>query len=191
MNDAIRRHDKVNQELLLRRLKEGHEAAYERLFKEYYQMLTLYANKYLEDIELAKETVQDLFVGIYEKRTNLDINSSLKSYLFRSVHNRCINQINSGKVRTKYAKQVIAYAEKGRDSVHESMCHAELEEALHQAISELPPKCQKIFTMNRFEGLSNSQIADELALSKRTVETQISKALKILREKLQPYMAVG
>ena len=85
--------------LLIRQLKEGRESAYEILFKEYYKILTVFANKYLVDLEASRELVQDLFVNLYEKRDNLEINSSLKSYLFRSVHNRCINQINALKIR--------------------------------------------------------------------------------------------
>ena len=175
--------------LLIRQLKSGHEAAYELLFREYYKILTVFANKYLTDLEAAREIVQDLFVNLYEKRENLEINSSLKSYLFRSVHNRCINQINALKIRSQYAEQAGYYADIQENSLENEVNKTELEQALYQAISELPPKCRIIFKMNRFEGLSNSEIADKLTLSKRTVETQISKALKTLKVKLEPYMA--
>lgn len=174
--------------LLIRQLKEGREAAYEILFKEYYKILTVFANKYLVDIEASRELVQDLFVSLYEKRNNLEINSSLKSYLFRSVHNRCINQINALKIRSRYAEQAGYYADVQENNLENEVNKTELEEALYHAISELPPKCRTIFKMNRFEGLSNGEIADKLALSKRTVETQISKALKTLKVKLEPYM---
>ncbi len=181
----------ADSKFLINRLKKGEEAAYELLFKEYYQLLTVFANKYLNDIENAKEIIQDLFVHLYEKRDHLDINSSLKSYLFRSTHNRCINYINAQKIRNKYADHVKQIDTGKENSLENEVNKTELEHALYKAIDDLPPKCQIIFKMNRFEGLSNSEIADKLSLSKRTIETQISKALKILRVKMKPYMALG
>lgn len=179
----------ADSNFLISRLQQGDEAAYEMLFNEYYQMLTIFANRYLKDIETAKEIVQDLFVHLYEKRESLTINSSLKSYLFRSTHNRCINFINAQKIRTKYAEHVVKTTDIQENSLEQEVNKSELEHALFIAISDLPPKCQSIFKMNRFEGLSNGEIAEKLKLSKRTVETQISKALKILRVKMQPYLA--
>lgn len=181
----------TDSHFLINRLRKGEEAAYEMLFKEYYKVLTIFANKYIKDIETSKELVQELFVHLYERRETLEINSSLKSYLFRSVHNRCINFINAQKIRDKYAEHVNYTNNLAQNSLEEEVNLSELENALHKAIAELPPKCQAIFKLNRFEGLSNVEIADKLTLSKRTVETQISKALKILRLKLEPYMAVG
>jgi RNA polymerase sigma-70 factor (ECF subfamily) len=181
----------TDSKFLINRLKRGEEAAYELLFREYYQMLTVFANKYLSDIEISKEIVQDLFVHLYEKRDQLDINSSLKSYLFRSTHNRCINHINAQKIRHKYAENVKMSTDIQDNNLEDEVNKTELEHALYKAIDDLPPKCQIIFKMNRFEGLSNYEIAEKLSLSKRTIETQISKALRILRIKIQPYIASG
>lgn len=176
---------------LINRLKAGEEAAYELLFKEYYQVLVVFANKYLHELEESKELVQNLFVSLYEKREKLVINSSLKSYLFRSVHNRSLNYINSLKIRDKYAKHINESTDHGENVIEQEFNKTELEHALYLAIGELPPKCKMIFKLNRFEGLSNKEIAEQLKLSKRTVETQISKALKILRAKLQPLTAMN
>ena len=181
----------VDSEFLIRQLKNGEEPAYEMLFKEYYQVLVIFANKYLFDIDESKELVQDLFVHIYEKREKLVINSSLKSYLFRSVHNRSLNHLNSQKIKNKYAEHFGKTTTINENSIENEMNKTELEHAIYQAIAELPPKCRDIFKLNRFEGLSNSEIAEKLKLSKRTVETQISKALKILRLKLEPYIAAS
>jgi RNA polymerase sigma-70 factor (family 1) len=178
----------TDSKFLIDRLKKGEEIAYEMLFKEYYKVLTIFAAKYLKDLEASKELVQELFVNIYEKRGNLDINSSLKSYLFRSVHNRCINSINAQKIRDKYAEHFNNTSDIRINILEQDVNVSELENALHIAINKLPPKCKTIFKMNRFDGLSNHEIAEKLTLSKRTVETQISKALKILRVKLEPYM---
>lgn len=181
--------DRLNADskFLIRRLRRGDETAYELLFKEYYQMLTVFARRYLNDLEDAKEIVQDLFVSLYEKRENLDINSSLKSYLFRSIHNRCVNHLNAQKIRHKYVEYTNYTADIRDNSLEQEVNRTEMEHLLYKAIADLPPKCQDIFKMNRFEGLSNGEIAEKLNLSKRTVETQISKALRILRGKMEPY----
>ena len=181
----------VEQELLLRRLREGNEAAYEVLFKEYYVRLTIHANKFVEDTEVAKEIVQDLFVSIYEKREALNINSSLSSYLYRAVRNRSINFISSLKQKDKYSQYIKHTTDNSDNAIENIMNKTELETALFHAIADLPTKCRMIFKLNRFEGLSNGEIAERLELSKRTVETQISKALKILRSKLQPFLTEG
>jgi RNA polymerase sigma-70 factor (family 1) len=178
----------VKQEHLIKQLRDGHERAYEALFKTYYTELVVHANKYLYDIDASREIVQDLFVTIYEKRHNLDINSSLKSYLYKSVQNRCINVINASKTKEKYVQFVKQNTNESENPIDRDINISELENALYHAIGDLPPKCRTIFKMNRFDGLSNGEIADKLELSKRTVETQITKALKILRSKLQPYM---
>lgn len=175
--------------MFIKQLRAGEEHAYEMLFKSYYTELVMHANRYLYDFESSREIVQDLFVHIYEKRHHLDINSSLKSYLFRSTQNRCINFINAQKTRNKYIDHIKSKNLIKENSLEKDLEAAELEYNLLAAIGELPPKCRMIFKMNRFEGLSNGEIAERLELSKRTVETQITKALKILREKLKIYMA--
>lgn len=196
---AIANFERVNQNIhvlnadskfLINRLKQGEESAYKLLFNEYYKVLTVFANKYVNDLDTAEEIVQDLFVHLYEKRENLDINSSLKSYLFRSIHNRCVNYLNAQKIRMQHANRVIKTSDIKDNNLEQEVDKTELEQALYNAINQLPPKCQSIFKMNRFQGLSNSEIAQRLKLSKRTVETQISKALKILRVKIEPYRAV-
>ncbi len=191
MNDKKAHTLNVDSEFLIRQLKNGEESAYEMLFKEYYKVLVIFANKYLYDIEASKELVQELFVHIYEKRNKIEINSSLKSYLFRSVHNRSLNHLNTQKIKNKYAEHVSRTSTSNENSIENEMNKTELEHAIYRAIGELPPKCQDIFKLNRFEGLTNSEIADKLQLSKRTVETQISKALKILRVKLEPFTAAS
>lgn len=172
---------------LISRLRKGEESAYKWLFSEYYKVLTVFANRYLNDLDSAEEIVQDLFVHLYEKRENLDINISLKSYLFRSTHNRCINYINAKKIRNAHADYVLKTTDIKEDILEQEVNKTEMESALYNAINQLPAKCQSIFKMNRFEGLSNNEIAQQLRISKRTVETQISKALKILRTKIEPY----
>lgn len=167
-------------------LKAGNESSYKQLFNDYYILLTAYANKYVNDPEEAREIVQDLFVHLFEIRNSLIIATSLKSYLYRSVKNRCLNHIKNIQVQEKNLENLMA--EESPASIQEDkILETELEYRIFRIVSGLPLKCQRIFRMSRVEGKQNREIALILNLSIRTVETQISKALKILRNNLQDY----
>lgn len=171
-----------NKEDIIEGLKNGDEKAYKDLFYNYFQPLTYFAHKYLKDIDLSKDLVQGVFTQIYEKRTELNINSSLKSYLFQSVANRSINQLKSEKIHSRHHEDIKHGME---DSYQDDQLETyELEAKINRIVNNLPGQCQRIFKLSRFEHKSNQEIADELGLSKRTVETQISKALKVLRRSL-------
>ncbi|MBN1159372.1 MAG: RNA polymerase sigma-70 factor [Bacteroidales bacterium] len=164
-------------------LKSGDIAAYESLFRQYYAALVLFAVKYVSDIDIAREIVQDFFVRLYEKRLTISIDVSIKSYLYRSVYNSCINYLNQRNIHEKHVNNMRIENELDEDAEKEIMT-LDLQHKIYAIIEELPVKCRQIFKMNRFEGLKNEEIAQMLNLSKRTVETQISKALKILRKRL-------
>lgn len=139
-------------------------------------------------MDIAREIVQDLFVKLYEKRLSISIDVSVKSYLYRSVYNSCINYLNQRNMHEKHIRNISFEKEKEEDTDPENEIMAvDLQRKIYEIIENLPAKCRKIFKMNRFEGLKNEEIAQILNLSKRTVETQISKALKILKNKLSDY----
>jgi RNA polymerase sigma-70 factor (ECF subfamily) len=168
-------------------LKAGYESSYKELFKEYYVLLSAYANKYVNDPEEAREIVQDLFVHLFEIRDSLIITTSLKSYLFRSVRNRCLNHLKQIQGQERNLENFKPQEASGSDS-EEKIMETELEYRIYNIVSQLPEQCRKIFLMSRVEGKRNREIAQTLNLSIRTVETQISKALKILRNYLQDYL---
>jgi RNA polymerase sigma-70 factor (ECF subfamily) len=168
----------------------GTTESYEALFKHYYAPLVVYACKYVSDIDIAREIVQDFFVKLFEKRNSLSIDTSVKSYLYRSVYNCCINYINQRNLQDKHLRNI----EFGRENdvyLENEINTIELQQKIYEVIESLPAKCRRIFKMNRLEGLKNEEIAKQLNLSKRTVETQISKALKILRIKLTDFMTIA
>jgi len=169
-------------------LKTGDIHLYELLFKEYYRPLVVYALKFVGDADAAKEIVQEFFVRMYEKRNNLLIDTSLKSYFYRSVYNSCINYLSHMEMRNRHLKNLSVQTE--NDFSENQIDLIELQHRIYDCIEDMPDQCRRIFKMNRFEGLRNEQIAEKLGLSKRTVETQISKALKILRKKLSDYFPV-
>ncbi|PWL30792.1 RNA polymerase sigma-70 factor [uncultured Roseivirga sp.] len=173
---------------LQQRLSRGDETAFQETFELYFKVLVLFATKFSLDKEAAEDLVQDVFVKLYEQRDRLQFHSSLKAFLYQSVRNRCIDLIRSTKTREKHHVEIKADTDVEGLNSEELMLQSELEEKIYQSIKQLPEQCQLIFKMNRFEGKKNQEIANELNISKRTVETQISKALKRLREDIYPYL---
>jgi RNA polymerase sigma-70 factor (ECF subfamily) len=166
---------------------KGSMEAFELLFQQYYTPLVAYANRYVTSVDTAREIVQDFFVKLYEKRNSLSIDVSLKSYLYRAVYNCCINYINQRNIQEKHLKN-IDLERNEEENLENEINTVELQYKISEIIEDLPSKCRLIFKMNRLEGIKNEEIAKQLNLSKRTVETQISKALKILRKKLTDYL---
>jgi len=169
----------------------GNEAAFERFFKTYYQCLLRYAFVMLRDEVMAEEMVQQVFYKLWERRTKLHIHTSGKAFLYRAVHNECLNYLKHEKHKQAYEKQSLTIAGNTcSEKTSDRLIMTELQTKLQKAISELPEQCRNIFYMNRIEELKYREIAEELGLSIKTVEAQISKALKILRKKLADYLPV-
>lgn len=175
-----------NEKELFRQLKEGSEPAFETIFNHYYAPLCLFAQQILRDDQKAEEVVQDSFVNLWGKRENIQVESSLKYYLFRSVKNHCLNQIQHLKIREKYAEKV---KESFDQDLHDADYFIEvgLSRKIEKSIEALPEKRRQIFKMSREEGLKYKEIADQLNLSVKTVETQMGLALKQLRDMLKDY----
>jgi len=168
---------------IIKGIREGRESAFEILFSEYYRPLSVFALKYVGDLESAKEIVQNLFVNLYENRQKLLVTTSLKSYLYQSVRNSCLNQIKQNQTRKEHLANYGSEQEYDVD-LEARIRETELEHMVFKIVETLPPKCKNIFTLSRSKGFSNSEIAEKLGISKRTVETHISNALKTLRSHL-------
>lgn len=173
------------------RIKFGDEQALELLFRKFNVRLCAFANKFLNDTEEAQEVVQEMFIKIWEGRDEIDPEESLKSYIFKIVQNLSLNKLRRKKVESRYVeiyKQV--YLEHKEFSAHESLLAKELEGHISQSIGKLPGECRKIFELSRFEGLKYREIADTLNISIKTVEAQMSKALRYLRIELRDYLTL-
>jgi RNA polymerase sigma-70 factor, ECF subfamily len=176
---------------LAMRLKLGDEQAFELLFRMYYVRLCAFANKFLNDPEEAKEIVQNVFVKIWEGRDEIDPEDSLKSYLFKIAQNLSLNKLRRNKVESRYTEiYKLVYIENQEFSAHESLLARELEEHISQSIGKLPGECRKVFELSRIEGLKYREIADTLNISIKTVEAQMSKALRSLRIELGDFLAL-
>jgi RNA polymerase sigma-70 factor (ECF subfamily) len=159
---------------------------FENLFREHFQGLCYFAQKYLGDMDSSKEIVHAVFIKIWENRADFDWEKPAKSYLFTSVYNRSMNVIRNNKKFIDSPDTGIEMNDRGE--FHDTMELVELETKINLSIEKLPQKCKEVFRMNRFEGLKYSEIADKLNISVKTVEAQISKALKILKEDLKDYI---
>jgi RNA polymerase sigma-70 factor (family 1) len=178
----------TSEQEIIEAIKEGNERIFEQVFRKYYQSLCNYAYSILKEMDEAEEIVQQLFCNIWEKRSDLTINVSLKSYLYRAVHNHCLNRIKHLKIKDDYQTYTTNFYAHSSESVSETVIKNELEQKIDEAISQLPEQCRLIFKMSRFDELKYHEIAAQLEISPKTVENQIGKALKILRIKLVEYL---
>lgn len=179
--------DRTNQSLY-EQISAGDIPAFEKLFEDHYLGLCLYAKKIVADVDQARDIVQDVFVTLYDTRHTITIKSSVKSYLYKAVRNASLNHLKQSDTRNAH-HEYLRYRLPEEDD-QDQMIRIELEEKILEAIQGLPAKCRRIFEMNRFEGKKNKEIAEILGLSIRTVETQVSNALKILREHLGDFLVM-
>ena len=137
----------------------------------------------LQDEASSRDIVQELFINLYEKSDGLNIRTDIRYYLISGCRNRCLNYLRSGKIRLGHSQA--AGLQKNQPVYSEQNLELQdLQREIDSLIDQLPERCAQIFRMNRFNGMRNAEIAKELDLSIRTVETQISKAIKFLRTHL-------
>ncbi|HJX70975.1 MAG TPA: RNA polymerase sigma-70 factor [Bacteroidales bacterium] len=181
--------NKHNQDLyFFSRLKLGDEDAFDYLFNYYYPGLVVYADKFLENKHLAEEIVQGVFMKLWQDRRYIEINSSVKSYLFQSVKYKCLDILKHRKIKNEYARKILNDQEPANEVTWDTYVESELYVILIREIEKLPPECQKVFRYSRIRNYTNKEIAEKLGISVKTVENQISKALKVLRIALKEYL---
>ena len=178
--------DLIEDNELYLKIREGDERAFQTLFRKYYAILCNYARQILDDKALAEETVQDMFVKIWEKRQTLTIETSVKNYFFRSIRNHCLNQIQHEKIKKQYADRVLDSARQEIDP-EQNFIEVDLIRRIEESIASLPPKRREIFRLSREQGMKYKEIAEALNLSEKTVEAQMGLALKHLRNELKDY----
>jgi RNA polymerase sigma-70 factor, ECF subfamily len=167
------------------------KVAFELLFKSHFKGMVLLANRYVKDFDSAKEIAQDSFVSLWEKKETIDTSKPVKSYLTTIVYNKSLNYLRDHK---KFNRELLQAENlfpfiSGSESDDE-VISGELKNKIESAINELPEKCREVFQLNRFQDMKYQQIADFLNISVKTVEAQMSKALKHMREKLGGYITI-
>jgi RNA polymerase sigma-70 factor (ECF subfamily) len=174
----------IEEKELLERLLLSEEVAFRQIFDAYYPYLTATAYRYLHEREKAKDMAQDAFVALWDGRTSIEINTSLKSYLRQIVVNKCLNYLKREK-RIDFSEPALL-----PDTAFEPEAYRQLEEAalthkIQTVVDQLPERCRIIFCMSRFDEKSHKEIAEALGISTKTIENQITRALKALRMAMQ------
>ena len=169
--------------LTFKKIKDGNIEAFEMLFRSYYEPLCRYAYRFVENSDAAEEIVQDLFYVLWKERQNLQIFTSVNGYLYRSVRNKSLQYVEKEKVREDYRNRCAENPVTETFTPQDELEYKELEEQMRETLQLLPERRQKIFRMNRMEGKKYGEIARELHISVKTVEAEISKTLRELRNK--------
>ncbi|MBN8576411.1 MAG: RNA polymerase sigma-70 factor [Cytophagales bacterium] len=178
----------LSEKQVLEKFRQGNQSSFEMIFRAYYQPLCRYAFTFLKDKEEAEEVVQAAFISVWEKRTLIQIETSLKAYLYRMVRNSCINVLKHEKVKQQHVAHQLYVGDTTTDAVMHTLQAAELEVKITEAMQTLPDQCRLVFQLSRFEELKYQEIADQLKISIKTVENHMGKALKLMREQLKDYL---
>ena len=170
---------------LLTLLKNGDRSAFRQLFDRFYTYLVVTVNNVSGDEQMAHDIAQDVFLEVWNKRKTLQIDN-LKPYLRRAAINKLLNRIKAN--RMDYVEpEAFVQSPSNLSAPLEELNAKTLLEAIHRAADELPERCRLIFQLRRLEGLRVKEIARQLDISPKTVENQLTKALKILQKRLKPF----
>jgi RNA polymerase sigma-70 factor (ECF subfamily) len=180
----------MDDRVLFEKVRSGDEGAYDSVFRTWYPVLVRVATALLHDVDAAEEVAQEVMLELWRRRHLLDTDVPLRGYLLRSARNRALNHLRHLSVRRQVASDVEATydAPTGAD---QPVVARELAAAVHQAVQELPPRCREVFELSRVHGLRYAEIAEALDISVKTVEAQMGKALRIMRERLAAWLPGG
>ena len=168
----------TNDISLLRQIREGNEDAFKSLFETYFTPLCRFIYLHLDDKNVAEELAMDIFIYLWENRETFQIQLSLKAYLFQAAKNKCLNELRK-------KKETVGLDGVEVSTINTSVSALETEELyrlIQEAVFSLPDKCRNIFLLSRRENLTNQEIARKLNISVKTVEGQITKALKKIKK---------
>lgn len=171
----------------IERMKAGDRESFNQIFRRYYSPLVRFCIRFVADSDNAAEIVQDLFVKLWSNREKLSFKSSFESYMLTSVRNSALTFIN--KERSHAEANLRVYSdESDANDPSETLQSNNLEESYRRILKTMPEKRREVFLASRFDGLKYAEIADKFGISQKTVETQMSAAIKQLREGLKEYL---
>ena len=174
----------------IEQIRSGDKDAFKKLFEEYYPRLYWFVNRYVMSKEIADDIVKELFIELWQRKERFVIQSSLNAYLYAAARNRAFNFLRSKQSKENYLTirsiedEELTVFKSPTKNPSEVLEYNELAEAIHAAIELLPGRTKLVFTLHRDDGLTYSEIAKVMEISVKTVENQMSRAFKILRNKL-------
>ena len=170
--------------LLMKQIKEKDDKnAFKALFESHYQTLYNYARYNISDEDACHDVVQDVFTYLWDKRHDIEIKQTMRSYLLSSTHNACINYLKKQNTKKKHISEFLYGTDRSEDG-YDPIFENALIENLNNIIEKLPPQCKEVFYLSRIKGLKHKEIATKLNISTRTVETQIYRALRTIKKNL-------
>ena len=176
-------------DMLFRKVSlQDDEDAFRILFYDFFAPLCVFAHRYLEEMEMCEDIVQETFYRIWKNRKDLDIQISARNFLITSVRNACLDLIRKQEIEKRWIEKRLE--EDTEEEYEDLYTTQELESLLNQALDKLPEQIASTFRMNRFDGKTYVEIAEEKQISVKTVEAYMTRALKFLRIELKDYLPI-
>ena len=186
--------NKNKERLQIEKIRLGDHEAFKKLFFDYYPKLIWFVNRYVKSNDIADDLVKELFIELWNRQERVVIHSSLNAYLYASVRNRALNYLKSADARWNQSKiqniedEELVLVDTRGENPSKILETKELESAIKEAVESLPGRCKLVFTLHRDDGLTYSEIAQVMEISPKTVENQMTRALRLLRSKLVPFL---
>ncbi|MDR8394624.1 RNA polymerase sigma-70 factor [Aliifodinibius sp. S!AR15-10] len=168
----------------IEKIQTGDHQAFENLFKEYYLPLTRFAWGYVKSKAIAEEIVQEVFADVWANRKNWSIDYSIRSYLYKTVKNESLNYLKHQKIEDEYDSRWMDQKDNPTINFDYELREEQIREAVKEAIDELPRRAKMTYKLHRHDGLTYHEIAEVMEVSVKTVESQMTRTLKTLRERL-------
>lgn len=181
---GIGERNRMHEDCWIYRIQGGDEQVFELLFREYYMQLTRFAWRYVNSKAVAECLVQDVFAEVWEKKENFTFTGSIRSYLYKAVKNKSLNHLNRQKIKHEYDTEWMRQKNETEMEFTDKSREKMIKEAVKTAIDELPERSKMTYKLNRHDGLTYQEIAEIMDVSVKTVESQMTRTLKILRKRL-------
>ncbi|WP_421940094.1 RNA polymerase sigma factor [Pedobacter sp.] len=185
----MKAYDKISDGELFLLIKEDDEKAYAEIFKRYAEILLRHAFRLLANKEEANDVIQDVFMTLWQKRAEIEIKTALSSYLYSAIRNRIFDHLSHQKIAVRYAESISAFMIEGYNITDDVVRERELAHLIQREIDALPSRMREVFLLNKKEGLSYSQIADQMGITSETAKQQVYKAVKILKPRIDDFLS--